>query len=426
MNKLQNLKLFFYEFFVNQFVILGILSKFSLLITFVITTFVNLKHNRILLVNNFKSAVYIFLPFIICGTIFNITNGVNIFDQFKFLLIIVFIFSTVSIATFFYKNIIMFRKTLRALFYLNVIIFLDLLIFKIFNYSVFLNYENQLNTGIRYASIFFDEKILGFFVLSSIPIIILYLEKYTIGKDIFLKKYSPLIIVIFIFEIYLTGERRSFLLSIFLYYLYLSHFFSTKISFKKYIITLLSALVILIGVFYYVFNHSNPKISSLNYRMTNSIIQTVNSLFILIESRDAYLKYINKNNIGNWAILYKDGFNILGKNIKTNFVGIGYKKYSQACSDIELICSTHPHNMYLEVLITFGIIGFIFFCYIFYFIFRNIFKYGLKKNIHSLLFIFCYFFPLLPSGSIFSFGLIFFLIIFSSFLLTEFYNIKKN
>jgi hypothetical protein len=425
MNKLQNLKFFFYEFFINQFVLLGILSKFSLLITFVITTFINFKYNRKLLINNFKSALYIFLPFILTGFIFNIVNGVDISRQIKFLLIIIFIFISVSIATFFYKNILMFKKTLRMLFYLNIFIFLDLIIFKISNFSIILDYENHLNTGLRYASIFFDEKILGFFVLSSMPVIILYLEKYTIGKDTILKKYSPIILGIFIFEIYLTGERRSFLLSLLTYLLYMSYYFSARITLKKYIAIFLATIIFILTIFYYNINNSNLNTSSLNYRMTKLIIQTANSIPILLKNREDYLKHIDKHNIGNWPLLYIDSFNILKKEKKSILLGIGYKKYNEACAKHKLICSTHPHNMYLEVLITFGIVGFIFFCSIFFFIIKNIFKFGLKSNIYSLLFIFSYFFPFLPSGSIFSFGLIFFLVIFSSFLLTEFYNLKK-
>ena len=66
-------------------------------------------------------------------------------------------------------------------------------------------------------------------------------------------------------------------------------------------------------------------------------------------------------------------------------------------------CSTHPHNIYLQILSEIGVLGFIFFililCYLFIKNIKNLF--GSNKNILSILGFIIIFLPL-PSGNFFS------------------------
>ena len=91
-------------------------------------------------------------------------------------------------ACYFQKNKNIFVNTLRMSLYLNLFIILDILFYKIFNYSLTSNFDNHNRTGIRYASLFFDEKIIGFFLLCSMPLVSIYLKNYSSSNDTLFKK----------------------------------------------------------------------------------------------------------------------------------------------------------------------------------------------------------------------------------------------
>ena len=59
------------------------------------------------------------------------------------------------------------------------------------------------------------------------------------------------------------------------------------------------------------------------------------------------------------------------------------------------LCSTNPHNIYLEVLSETGILGFTFFMILLIYIFKKLIFFDLR------LFLIIYFFPFLSSASLF-------------------------
>ena len=63
---------------------------------------------------------------------------------------------------------------------------------------------------------------------------------------------------------------------------------------------------------------------------------------------------------------------IFGKN---KFKGIGYKNFFKKCSELKnLVCSSHPHNIYLDILLTSGIFSFLLFCSIILMLFTKSLK----------------------------------------------------
>ena len=96
--------------------------------------------------------------------------------------------------------------------------------------------------------------------------------------------------------------------------------------------------------------------------------------------------------------------------------GIGNKNFREECSNekynnksytrISERCSTHPHQIYLELISEHGIIGsVIILIAIFYSIFKSFIIYSKKKNfIHlgAILFVASTFIPIIPSGSFFT------------------------
>ena len=104
------------------------------------------------------------------------------------------------------------------------------------------------------------------------------------------------------------------------------------------------------------------------------------------------------------------------------YYGNGYRDYNVNCKDklkgsyLSVGCSTHPHNITLEVLTDHGIIGVIlFYNFIFYLIFKNF--NSRDKNYGFYISFLILNFPLFTSQSIFSsyFGSIYFLILYINY-----------
>ena len=98
------------------------------------------------------------------------------------------------------------------------------------------------------------------------------------------------------------------------------------------------------------------------------------------------------------------------------FFGIGNKNFREECSNekyynksyarINERCSTHPHQIYLELISEHGIIGSIIILFvIFYSVFKSVVNFNKKKSpiqLGAILFITSTFIPLIPSGSFFT------------------------
>lgn len=414
------------NFFILNYVFFSIITKFLLIIPLINSLYFNLLNNQKIFYKNLRNCFKFFAFFFIYCYISNLINTIELKYHYKFFSLILFLFSSVSIATYFSKNKYIFTQTLRMIFYLNIFIIIDIFIFKISNFSIISSYANNSNQGVRYGSLFFDERIVGFFLLNSIPIVILYLNKYCHQCDLYFKKNYLLIILLFVITIYLTGERRNFLLSILVFsyilFLYLNNFLNKK----KIIIIFLLSSIFFTGFLFTSIKNQNP--SSLNYRMVNLIIKTVKSVPMVIEDRKEAEKYMLNNNIGNWVLLYIDGTSVFLQNSKNILIGVGHKKYYKSCNELNLVCSNHPHNMYLELLINYGLFGLIFFCIIIYKTLKILITKNHKIYHEALIFIICFVFPFLPSGSILSSNLAFNLLIFGSLFLADYYfeNLKTE
>lgn len=109
-------------------------------------------------------------------------------------------------------------------------------------------------------------------------------------------------------------------------------------------------------------------------------------------------------------------YNTAWKIFKDNpFFGSGLKTYRVECSNedyfnpnivqSEVRCTTHPHQIHLELLSELGIIGYLMFLsFFFYFLYAAIKQYSKNKEIillNSTLYIFIALIPIIPSGSFF-------------------------
>lgn len=233
--------------------------------------------------------------------------------------------------------------------------------------------------GQRIVSFFIDEPIVGGFINAFLLIIVgFFFDKFDL-------RYKNLILfssLIFILAILITGERSNTLKAIFALIFFLSVVRNFSIKSKINSIILLS-LIITISIL-------NSDFLKLRF-------------FTQIKNSLNYEKNI-------YFQLQKSGFEVF-KNHK--IFGVGNKNYRfETCDNnsnlenVKYICTTHPHQTYLEFLSEHGIFGTTVILLIFYLLIFSKFKLFFKsyKNIQLGTFIYLLFAfsPFLPSGSFFS------------------------
>jgi len=197
--------------------------------------------------------------------------------------------------------------------------------------------------------------------------------------------------------IFITGERSNFLKSII--FLFLFTFFVFNKDLKKVFFINLLTLALIVSLF--------------------NLIKTSNSLYSQFYERLLFKDDDNKINVyKNLLELSPHPAHFIASVKIANdypFFGAGIKNFRSICSDKKYetkkynsaqICSTHPHQVYLEVISEAGYLGLIFFILPFFiFIIRNIKIFLINQNyIHlsGILILIIHFLPLLPSGSIFT------------------------
>jgi len=218
----------------------------------------------------------------------------------------------------------------------------------------------------------------------------------------FLKNKNIKIFYLFLFSyliiLFLVNERSNALKGLFIiFFLYL---LINEINIKQKIILLIA----IVGLVFSLINFSN----SLNQRFFVEIkkmkIQENNLMEYIIYS--------------NYGPHYLAGIEIFKKK---PYLGSGIKTFRKICEDVDLIkyyknenykylankkCSTHPHQLHIEILSELGIIGYsLFILLFFYLIFKSLKIYFKHKNsliLSPLFFIIAQFIPLLPSGSFFT------------------------
>ena len=206
-----------------------------------------------------------------------------------------------------------------------------------------------------------------------------------------LKLLALLILLIILIGSFITGERSNFIKTSFCCLLILLFFDKKFIKFK--VIFAISAITLIITTL--------TLSSKLNIRFKGQIINNV--------EKKGIIEAIKETQHGAH---YYTAIEIFKKNI---FFGIGSKNFRLECAKkdyynpnylrTEARCSTHPHQIYLELLSEHGLIGtFIILYVIFYILIVNIKVFLAERNyIHlaSISFILSTFLPVIPGGSFF-------------------------
>lgn len=206
-----------------------------------------------------------------------------------------------------------------------------------------------------------------------------------------IKIFALFILLLILIGSFITGERSNFIRTLFCSFLMLFFFNEKYIKYK-----------IIFGILAIIFITVTLNLSSkINIRYKGQIINNIEKKGIVESIKET-----------QHGAHYYTAIEIFKKNI---FFGIGNKNYRIECSKKDYYnpnflrseerCSTHPHQIYLELLSEHGLVGTLIILYIiFYILIGNIKVFLVKRNyIHlaSIVFILSTFLPIIPSGSFF-------------------------
>ena len=346
--------------------------------------------------------LFVLFFYLILNSLISIDKSIGIYRNLGF---IRFIFFFLAINYFFYVNTKNYEKVFNF-WILIFFIFLFDVYFERFSGGNILGFGKmeidgvRLDHGNRVVSFFKDEPIAGAF-MSGIAFPLMGFIFSKMNKNNLSKFLSFSIFALFLIGVLITGERSNTIKVFVGCFIFL--FFVDYIKLRtKFLIVFL-----FIGIFSLVVSFSDY--------VKERYVGQIYSQLVNKESRSNI--YSNP-----YIHLYKSGY-LVFKNYP--LLGVGNKNYRvETCDkekkDInpEYFCTTHPHQIYFEMLSEHGIFGFfIILSIIFFLTFRLLRKILLSKNYiqaGAFIYIIINFIPILPSGAFFNdFNLTLFMLNFS-------------
>ncbi len=353
----------------------------------------------------FKNRAIIGLSVLYFYLIFNSLISVDISSGiFRNLGFVRFIFYFIAFNYIFhrYQNS---KKIFRIWLIIFLILVADVYVERITGSNILGYGKTEINgvaqiDGSRVMSFFKDEAIPGAFIAGFIFIISGYIFS-SLKKNDNSKLFSFLIVSFFFIGILITGERSNSLKVITGFFIFISIIDYIKLRTK----------FLIFGIFLTIFLIAITFSDYLKMRYYGQIYLT------LIE-KETRTKFFNNL----YFKLYKSGYSVFEN---YPIFGVGNKNFRVEACDPEkkklnpkYDCSTHPHQIYFELLSEHGIVGtIIILSIIFYLTFRLLKLISLSQNYiqaGAFSYIFINFLPLLPGGAFFNdFNLTLFMINFS-------------
>ncbi len=390
------------------------LSDLSVILIDIIFLYILFKEKNLKFLNNnlFKFLLF-FNIYISCRSLFADDLFFSLKSSLTYIRFSIFIF---AIKFFLDRDRTLLGKFSKIFIFTILILFSDSL-FQYVNGSNFLGF--QIENPDKLNSLFGDEGVMGSYLVRLLPLFLVCL--LTLKQNNYLIIFTIFIFGLFIF---MAGSRAS----IALYILFFVSFFFIFNNFRKlifyYVIIFSTILILLLTTFdfkkknfeqFNIIEDSNELLfekkdikNKITWTIYYNLIDPVNKIF-----------FHNNDRIVIFTEVYDAHYRTAFKMFKHNkYFGVGNKMFRKLCSDEKYYvnkfsCSTHPHNLYLQILAENGIIGFIFLLIIFSyslisilkeFFYRNFKKIEKikNKNLILILGIFINFWPIVPFGNFYN------------------------
>ena len=307
------------------------------------------------------------------------------------------VFLIISIIYIFEKCYQDHKKVIKLLYLFFIILFTDSLI-QFFLGKNILGYVTINN---RVSSFFGDDLILGSFLISFFPIILIFVlsNKKLLCKDIFFGFYF--------FTILLSGERRAFI--IFLLSILFIIIFSKET--RKLIFKSLTIFISLILINSFIIKGTFDPLNRIFIKTYNETINYNKKAEI---NNDLISE--NKRKIIIFSHEHTEHYRLAIHLIKQKPIfGHGPKGFRDYCRGVKYdsefgMCTTHPHHLLLQIIVELGIVGLIFYLFAAFYViknFINLLKFNNRNNTPAILMTLALvniFIPVVPSGNFFNNG----------------------
>ncbi len=332
--------------------------------------------------------VYLFLIFWILISVRSFFSTDILFSLKSSLLFIKYLFFIFGFILVNKKNTKFLDTFFKIFLTVFIIVSIDAFIQFIFGTNL-IGYDASLIENNRISGLFGDELILGSYISRLTFLLIALLTIRNIRN----KQIYVLFLIFMSFgTAIISGERTALYLSFMSIIFFLTQTYLFKLKYK---------FIILLAILstFFLFYSSSEKVQH-RVSMTLDDLSTTSNIFTFSEG--------HRNH-------YETALNLFKDNI---FFGQGANTFRLKCSEKKYFvepygCSTHPHNIYIQVLAETGLLGFGFlfllFVRIIYFSVKHFYsKYFLKKKIlteYELCILACLlvnFWPIIPTGSFFS------------------------
>jgi len=361
--------------------------------------FLIFNKDKFLFINQKVIFLFLFSAFVFANTYFRNSDDLKLGSIFYFRYVLF------SLAIFFLCELLNNYKNKRY-FFLLIFCLLVLLADSIFQFFLGFNiFGFDIISG-RVSSFFYDELILGSYLVRIMPIILWFMFFFRINlkKNIFL---FVIFFSLYFITIYLSGGRTSF-------FLLIITILGLLIIIKDLRKILLYSVIILM---FFISITSYFKLGEAN-TFNRIFVKTYNQITTteINKKKTEISENIEKKKF-NFYSTHHEGHILLALKLfdENEVFGIGPQGFKEYCRKVNHspetgICSTHPHNILIQIILELGLIGLIFYIIAMVFILFNFFKSFLKRKFNEdylsfyaiTLGLIINLFPLIPGGNFFN------------------------